>query len=249
MRIVVVGANGLVGGAVVRAGLAAGLDILGIGRADCDVTRDREAVLRAYRPDAVIFCAAATEVDAAGPATRAVNVEAPATWSRHVETWFLSSNFVFDGWGPHAPEATPRPCNASAAQKAEAEALVRAAGGHVVRVGWVHGPGGKTFASTLPGRLQRGDTVRAISDVLVQPTRADDVARALLALPRGVTHLAGSADTTWYGYASALAARLGGQVEPVRLAEFHLGPRPRDARLAPATLPPWFECLDERVPR
>jgi len=249
MRIVVVGATGLIGRAVVRAGREAGLDIVGLGRHDCDVTRDREAALRAHRPDAVIFCAAATTVDGAGGKTRAVNVDAPGAWSRQVETWFLSSNFVFDGWGPHSPSAAPRPANAYAAQKAEAEALVLAAGGHVVRVGWVHGPGGKTFASTLPARLARGETVRAISDVLVQPTRAVDVARALVDLPRGLTHLAGKADTTWYGYASALAARLGGKVVPVRLADFGLGRRPRDARLAPATLPAWHEGIDEGVPR
>ncbi len=249
MRIVVVGANGLLGRAVVRAGLEAGLDVVGLNRADCDVTRDREAALRAYRPGAVIFCAAATTVDEAGEGTRAVNVDAPAAWSRQVETWFLSSNFVFDGWGPHPPSATPAPRNAYAAQKVEAERLVLDAGGHVVRVGWVHGPGGKTFASTLTSRLARGETVRAISDVLVQPTRAADVARALLDLPRGVTHLAGGADTTWYGYASALAARLGGKVEPVRLAEFGLGPRPRDARLAPATLPAWYQGFGEGIPR
>ncbi|MBM4391587.1 MAG: sugar nucleotide-binding protein [Deltaproteobacteria bacterium] len=249
MRIVVVGATGLIGRAVVRAGLEAGVDIVGLGRHDCDVTRDREAALRAHRPDAVIFCAAATNVDAAGNGTRAVNVDAPGAWSRQVATWLLSSNFVFDGWGPHAPSATPRPCNTYAAQKVEAERLVLAAGGHVVRVGWVHGPGGKTFASTLPSRLARGETVRAISDVLVQPTRAVDVARALVLLPRGVTHLVGNADTTWYGYASALAARLGGKVEPVRLADFGLDPRPRDARLWPATLPGWHEGIEEGIPR
>jgi len=247
--VLVVGAGGLVGGAVLRAAAAsaagapgAGSTWIGLDRRACDVTDPlaRAAALRAHRPDAVLFCAAFTAVDAAAtnPAAEAVNVQAPAAWAREVETWFLSSNFVFDGPGPHGPAEAPRPGSAYARQKVAAEGAVLAAGGHVVRVGWVYGPGGRTFASTLPARLAAGERVRAIHDLVVQPTHADDVAAALLALPRGVTHLVGRDETTWYGYALAVRAALGrGAVEPVRAAELGLGPRPRDARLSPATLP------------
>ena len=239
-----VGAGGLVGRALVRAG--AGRGWTGLGRAECDVTvaADREAALRTFRPDAVVFAAAFTDVDATTPACAAVNVDAPAAWAREVETWFFSSNFVFDGPGPHGPDAVPRPASLYGEQKVAAEAAVRAAGGHVVRVGWVYGPGGRTFASTLADRLACSETVRAIHDVLVQPTHADDVAEAMLALPRGITHLAGREQTSWYGLALAVRARVGrGQVLPVRSAELGLGPRPRDGRLAPALLPGWRERL------
>ena len=246
MRVLVVGAGGLIGAALVRAGSPQGW--LGLDRGACDVTSaaDREAALRLHRPDAVVFAAAFTDVDGAArnPASIAVNAEAPAAWARQVETWFLSSNFVFDGPGPHGPAAVPRPGSVYARQKVAAEQAVLAAGGHVARVGWVFGPDGRTFASTVADRLTRGETVRAIHDVLVQPTRADDVAAALLALPRGITHLAGAGETSWYGFALAVHARLGrGRVEPVRAATLGLGPRPRDGRLAPATLPPWWARL------
>jgi dTDP-4-dehydrorhamnose reductase len=246
VRVLVVGAGGLIGSALVRAGRAAGW--VGLDRAACDVTdaAAREAALARYRPDAVVFAAAFTDVDGAArdPRSEAVNAVAPGEWARRVETWFLSSNFVFDGPGPHAPEEAPRPGSVYARQKVAAESAVRAAGGHVVRVGWVYGPGGRTFASTVRARLAAGETVRAIADVLVQPTHADDVAAAMLALPRGVAHLAGAAETSWYGFALAVRARVGrGAVVPVRSAELGLGPRPRDARLAPATLPGWGERL------
>ena len=72
----------------------------------------------------------------------------------------------------------------------------------------------------------------------------DDVAEAMLSLPRGITHLAGREQTSWYGLALAVRARVGrGQVVPVRSAELGLGPRPRDGRLAPALLPGWRERL------
>ena len=254
----VLGAGGLVGRAVLRAagavrapgaavgaavqGEAAGHTWIGVDRAACDVTDPaaRAAALAAHRPDAVLFCAGFTDVDAAAhhPAAEAVNVHAPAAWAREVETWFLSSNFVFSGPGPHGPAEAPRPESAYGRQKVAAEEAVLAAGGHVVRVGWVYGPGGRTFASALEARLRAGERVRAIHDLVVQPTHADDLARALLPLPRGVTHLMGRDETTWYGYAVAIQAEIGrGAVEPVRAADLGLGPRPRDGRLAPADLP------------
>ena len=245
MRIVVVGAEGLIGRALVRAANA-GHTVVGLGRSACDVTNPvaRDQALARERPDAVLFCAAMTDVDRAGADSVAVNVDAPAAWASQVETWFLSSNFVMNGPGPHAPGAVPSAINTYAAQKIEAERAVLAAGGHVVRVGWVYGPGGRTFASTVGDRLARGETVRAIFDTVVQPTHADDVAAELLRLPRGVSHLAGAGETSWYGLASAVRAKVGtGTVVPVRTSELGIGPRPGDARLCPATLPPWWDRL------
>lgn len=242
MRILVTGGEGLIGRALAVHGGARGAEVVAIGRAECDVTcaEARDATLARYRPDVVIFCAAHTRVDDAGVATAAVNAEAPAEWARRVETWFLSSNFVFSTVGPHVPGEAPRPTSAYAAQKVGAENAVLAAGGHVARVGWVYGEGGRTFASTLRARLIAGQDIPAIFDVLVQPSRADDVAKALLALPRGITHHVGSATVSWYGFALATAAQLGpasrGRIIPVRLAELGLN-RPRDARLSPALLP------------
>lgn len=246
MRILVTGAGGLVGRALVAVGRRRGLDLVGLDRAACDVRRDRERCLRAHRPDVVIFCAAWTAVDSAEEQGFAVNAQAPGEWAREVETWFLSSNFVFDGPGPHPPGETPRPLSPYARQKVAAELEVLAAGGHVVRVGSVWGPGGRTFASTLADRLRAGELVRAAPDRLVQPTWSIDLAAALLALPRGVSHLAGAGETSWYGLALAVAARVGGRVEPVRWDSLGLrAPRPRDGRLAPAELPPWWARLDQ----
>lgn len=255
MRILILGAGGLVGTAIRARAAARGARCLALDHTACDVTDAavRASVLRSWRPDAVLFCAARTDVDACrdDPSAEAVNTAAPIAWAGEVETWLLSSNFVFDGPGPHPPGAVARPSGVYAAQKARAEAGVLAAGGHVARVGWVYGPGGRTFASTLVGRLRREETVSAVYDVRVQPTWSEDVADALLDLPRGVSHLVGREETSWYGLALAAWARVGrGRVLPVRLDELGLRePRPRDARLAPATLPGWTERIDQLIER
>jgi dTDP-4-dehydrorhamnose reductase len=212
MRVLVTGAEGLVGSALRARADESPHALTFLPRAACDVTdpAQRADVLRRYRPDAVLFCAARTAVDACAtdPTSEAVNVDAPRAWAAEVETWFLSSNFVFGGAGPHVPDGRPAPMGAYADQKARAEAGVLAVGGHVARVGWVYGPAGRTFGSTLAARLRAGESVRALHDVLVQPTWSLDLADALLRMPRGVHHHIGRGQASWYGFALAVQARI-----------------------------------------
>jgi len=248
-RLLVVGSAGLLGRHLVALGLP------GVGRADGDVTDPaaRERILDRYRPDAVLFCAALADVDRceADPAAWAVNAEAPAAWARRVPLWLVSTNYVFSGRGPHGPGEAPAPVQAYGRQKAEAEAAVRAAGGHVVRTAWLFGAGGRSLPSRLPGLLAAGP-VRCVADVPVQPTFAGDVAEHLLVLPEGITHAVGSGETTWAAFARVLAVRLGFPADRVvEVPEAALGRparRPADARLAPARLPPWTDRIDRLVP-
>ena len=135
MRILIVGAGGLVGTALRARASARGFEVAALTRFDCDVTDDRarDAALLAHRPTAVIFAAARTSVDRCrdDPTSEAVNVAAPVAWARRVETWFLSSNFVFDGPGPHPPNTPPRPTGVYAGQKARAEEGVQIGRAHV----------------------------------------------------------------------------------------------------------------------
>jgi dTDP-4-dehydrorhamnose reductase len=236
MKILVTGAGGLVGRALVGRGA------LGASRAAIDVTRadDLERALTRFSPDAVIFCAAVTNVDACETDQRAwaTNALAPAAWARRVPTWLVSTNYVFDGAGPHAPRAGRSPVNAYGRQKLAAEDGVLAAGGHVVRTGWVFGPGGRNFPSTIFDRV-RGGAVHAMTGWPVQPTWVGDLAERLLTLPEGVSHAIGGEQTTWFRFAleAERLLGLGGRVHPQDALP--TGPRPSDARLAPADLPGW----------
>ena len=113
----------------------------------------------------------------------------------------------------------------------------------------MYGPNGRTFGSTRAARLRAGESVRALHDLRVQPTWSLVLAEALFALPRGISHHAGRGEASWYAFALAVWARVGrGKVVPVRLAELGLTePRPRDARLTPAILPPWWERIERLV--
>ncbi len=242
-RILVLGAGGLLGRHLVALGVE------GLDRSACDVTSPahRERALRTHRPDAVLYCAAQASVDAcetdAGSWT--VNVEAAEAWARRVELWYVSTNYVFSGPGPHRPHDTTAPLQTYGRQKRAAELAVLAAGGHVVRTGWIFGAGGHNFLSRLPGLLREGP-VRAFGGSLIQPTWAHDLALWVRGLPRGLTHAVGREQTTFAEAARDLARAmgLGDRVdETPGPAGVLPAARPSDARLEPAVLPGWSERL------
>ena len=113
-----------------------------------------------------------------------------------------------------------------------------AAGGHVVRTGWVFGRGGRNFPSSI-FELLRAGPVRALRGWPVQPTWVGDLADRLLTLPRGVTHAIGGEETTWYEFARAAEGLLGLRDRVRPQDALPTGPRPEDARLQPADLPGW----------
>ncbi len=145
-RILVTGANGLVGQALVRAASAwRGADLLATGRqpdlvlpaatggyATLDVTDDDavERIMEDFAPDVVLHAAGMAQVEpceADKEACWALNVEAVATMAaachRHGARLVLpSTDFVFDGKaGPYAETDRPAPINAYGRTKLAAE--------------------------------------------------------------------------------------------------------------------------------
>lgn len=205
-----------------------------------------DRMLRVQRPRAVIHCAAFTRVDACGPEYWALNVESARYLAERVPTWLVSTNYVFDGPGPHGPNSPRCPRLRYGVQKAAAEDAVLAHGGHVVRTGWLFGPQGRNFPSRLPELLRAGP-IQALEDWPVQPTWAADLAAYLMTLPEGVSHAIGGEQTTWADFARTCAEKMGLPAERVLgVSEvIGMGPRPQDARLHGHALPGWTQRLDE----
>src|SRR5687768_738577 len=121
MKVVITGANGMVARAVQKYCSSLGDDAAGLARAELDIS-DRDAVLACIgelRPDAVINCAAFTDVDGAETreaecfAVNSTGVENLAEACRLAHSAFvtISTDYVFDGsnTGFYTQRDTPNP--------------------------------------------------------------------------------------------------------------------------------------------
>jgi dTDP-4-dehydrorhamnose reductase len=269
MRLLVTGAGGMLGVDVVEAAGAAGHDAIALARADLDVT-DRGAVERAIaaeRPDAVVNCAAWTDVDGAedheaeatavngdGAGHVAAAAERAGAFCVHV-----SSDYVFDGRAsePYAEDAGTNPLGAYARSKLAGEraVLASAPGAAVVRSAWLFGARGRNFVATMLRLGREREEIAVVDDQVGSPTWTGHLAPALVAVAErrvaGILHVAGAGACSWRDLAAATMDAAGLPCRIVGQSTAQAGrpaPRPASSVLvstrpdAPA-LPDWREGL------
>jgi dTDP-4-dehydrorhamnose reductase len=225
--------------------------------AQLDIT-DREAVhalIRAYKPDAVVHCAAWTNVDGAeDPASQdkvyAVNALgtrniAEAAEAAGAKMLYLSTDYVFSGEGtePWDPDCTEyRPLNYYGKTKLEGEKAVRdlVSRFFIVRIAWVFGVNGSNFVKTMLRLGQTHDTLRVVNDQIGTPTFTYDLARLLVDMIEtteyGYYHATNEGGyISWYTFACEIFKQAGLSVHviPVTTAEYGVSKasRPFNSRL------------------
>ncbi len=253
---------------------AAGHEVLGYGHAELDITDGAavDAVVRGSQPQAVINCAAWTNVDgaetAADPALEvnglgAGNVARAAdsvgAWTVHV-----SSDYVFDGRKAtgYVESDAVGPLSAYGRSKLAGEREVAAAAPErhtIVRSSWLFGTGGPCFPATIARLAGERDELTVVSDQVGCPTFTGHLAWALVELATGgsgpvpgILHVAGGGRCSWYEFALEIVAAVGAACEVKPGATADLGrpaPRPafsvlRSERRAPQ-LPDWRDGLAE----
>jgi dTDP-4-dehydrorhamnose reductase len=264
MRFLVTGAAGMLGRDVVVAAEHAGHDVVALARRDLDIS-DPAAVRAAVAdaaPDAVINCAAWTDVDGAEAdeaAATLVNgdgaghIAAAAPYVVHV-----SSDYVFDGTAtaPYLEVDQTGPRSAYGRSKLAGEQAVAAAGGHaIVRSSWLFGVHGKNFVATILRLAEDRHQVNVVADQIGCPTFSGHLAPALVEVAEqrltGILHVAGGGACSWHELAQAAFEESGVDcvAHPVTTAEFpRPAPRPAWSVLASTrpeapALPPWREGL------
>jgi dTDP-4-dehydrorhamnose reductase len=226
--LLIVGANGTLGSALVRTCANRGLYAEPLGRDRLDITdalaiRDTIAELK---PWAVINAAGHVRVDDAeydADACLRLNADAPAALAaecRRAGASFVtySSDLVFDGRArrPYVESDRPVPLNVYGISKVEAEARVRSAcpDALIIRTSAFFGPADDyNFLTVSLRTLADGRPFRAADDVVVSPTYVPDLVNATLDLlldgESGIWHLSNQGQTTWAEFAAVAALRAG----------------------------------------
>jgi dTDP-4-dehydrorhamnose reductase len=234
MKVLLIGANGQLGGDLQAALSAAGHAVAGLTHAEIDVTDPpsvRDA-LTAHCPSLVVNTAAYHKVDEVEQNPEkafAVNGIAPfrlAQACRSIEAavMFISTDYVFGGdrtrRHPYAEEDAPAPLNVYGASKLAGEYLTRSAWDKhfVVRTSGLYGARGASgkggnFVELMLRLAGEGKPIRVVNDQRLTPTYTVDLAHALVSLMEsgryGVYHMTAEGDCTWYEFAARIFARQG----------------------------------------
>lgn len=288
MKILITGHNGQVARELQLA-LADRAELLVLGRDQLDLA-DSEAIrqrVRAERPDLIINAAAHTAVDQAESepqAAFALNASAPGVLAEEAAALgapliHYSTDYVFDGSkpAPYDEDDPTNPLGVYGRSKLAGEEAIRAVGGAhlILRTSWVYSLHGRNFLLTMQRLLQEREHLRVVDDQIGAPTWAGHIAAATATLIQrwqdgrqawGTYHFSAGGETSWFGFASAIADALkaedkpSARLEPIPSSAYPTpAQRPLNSRMDGSkllrdwdvALPDWRQGLDEclRHPR
>lgn len=230
MKLYVTGAAGMLGRDVVLAAENAGHEVRGFDRLRLDVG-DPEKLRRRFtldRPDAVVNCAAWTDVDGAeedpDAAFRinqagAANVAAAAA-EAGAKVLYVSTDYVFDGrkGSPYVETDQPAPVSVYGRSKLAGEQATVTANSRsfVVRSSGLFGIGGPNFVDTMLKLGRSSGRALVVHDQITSPTYTWHLAYGLVRLldsdSFGLHHMAAAGYCSWYDFAREIFERAGMEV-------------------------------------
>ena len=269
MRILVAGGEGMLAHEVIDAARRRGHELTPLGRGDLDIADPRsiDDAVGGNAPEAVINCAAWSDVDGAEDDERGamkVNDEGAALLAAAAErvgakVVYPSSDYVFDGMKvtPYVESDLPAPISAYGRSKLGGETSVAVANPRhfIVRSSWLYGPAGKNFVATMLQIGREQPEVLVVSDQIGCPTSCVDLGMALVGLAEGedygIHHIAGTGSCTWFEFAQEIFDQAGYETRVMSTTSDMMARRaPRPAysvlvseRPRPVVLPEWRKSL------
>ena len=252
MRVLVTGYAGQLGYDTIRLLEARGIECRGVDMQDFDLT-DGQAVknyVQTYRPNAIVHCAAYTNVDkaesqheicAAVNGMGTVNI-VRAALSVGAKVVFISTDYVFPGTGdqPWKINDAYGPRNVYGMSKVQGENAVRSLMTRyfILRTSWVFGKNGHNFVRTMIRLGKEKKEIRVVDDQIGSPTYTRDLARVICdMLPTekyGIYHVRNEGFISWFQFAKMIMEKTGlpCRVLPVPSSEYPTpAKRPLSSRL------------------
>lgn len=246
MKILVIGASGQLGSDVMKVCLSRGIKAYGPDRTQLDITNFEQVkqVVEEYQPDAIINCAAYTNVDAAeNDIKNCVRVNTGAVCNlvqvcaeNDITLMHISTNYVFnskkffsykenDGRGP------VQKLNCYGVSKLIGEFAVECLDKYfIVRTEWLFGMNGKNFVDSMLRLSESRDILTVVDDQIGIPTYTADLAKSLVEMVQtnkyGTYHITNSGKyVSLFDFANIIFDSLGKKKEmtiiPVKTEEFN----------------------------
>ena len=229
MRIVILGAGGRLGAALVRA-YRDKFDVVDFNHAQLDLAKADEIHRKIGELDfdVLINAAAFTNVDLCETEKDqafAINAEAPRVLAeicqaKDAKLIHISTDYVFDGQKrqPYVEDDAVNPISAYGESKRAGEKLVLGTVGEaaslpigkqtasptIVRVSWVFGPDRPSFIDAMIKRAREEEKIDTVGDKWSTPTYTLDIAEMLprvFDVDAGILHIANAGECTWQEYA------------------------------------------------
>lgn len=272
MKVLVTGASGQLGYDVCREIAAREIFCIGVDRRDFDITNPVETrtYLRNCCPEAVIHCAAYTNVDQAEKEPEscwAVNETgtknvAQACLEIGAKLVYLSTDYVFDGRraGYYEIDSPTAPLNVYGKSKLAGEQVIRRRmeQAFIVRTSWMFGTHGQNFVKAILRRAETQSVLQVVADQFGSPTYTGDLAKLLCDMVQtkkyGIYHAVNEGICSWAEFAREVLRRMGKsiQVEEISSRDYPSPVnRPANSRLSTESLtkagfsklPLWTDAL------
>lgn len=274
MKVIVTGSKGQLGTDVMAELLKIGAEPVGAYLPELDITDSQavEAFFEKAGADAVIHCAAFTNVDIAETekeTCKKINVDgtlniARACAKRGIKLLYLSTDYVFggDGEAPFETDSPTLPCNYYGETKLAGEKAVseNCEKHFIIRISWVFGENGKNFVKTMLRLSKERSEITVVNDQIGSPTYTKHLAALLCKMVTtekyGTYHATNEGFCSWAEFAAKIMELSGSQTKiiPVPSSEYKsVAARPANSRLSKKSLdsngfdrlPHWQDALKE----
>ena len=237
-RIVLLGANGMLGSDIRRLCTEDNLNITPFDLPDFDITDKNQLEKALEKADIVINCAAYTNVEKAEAESEQafkVNAEAVGNLAKiarrnSIYVIHISTDFVFDGEKetPYIETDLPSPINVYGKSKLEGETLLIKNHNNfvIIRVQWTYGKNGTNFITKLVSLAKQKDSLKVVDDQFGSPTSTQEAAKVILEFavkkPQGLFHYAAAGFASRYDVAKFVfeKLKLNTKVLPCKSDEF-----------------------------